>query len=72
MEQYLTVNELWDIVAVHKSPKAHSHMFACAKGVFRSCYVCRVTGMELGCFEYETRNVDCGRERDEGPKIYAG
>jgi len=43
-----------------------------AEGVFRSCYVCHITGMELGCLEYETRNVDCGRERDEGPKICAG
>jgi len=43
-----------------------------AEGVFRSCYVCHITGMEPGCLEYETRNVDCGRERDEGPKIYAG
>ena len=40
--------------------------------VFRSCYVCHITGMELGCLEHETRNVDCGRERGEGPKIYAG
>ena len=43
-----------------------------AEGVFRSCYVCHITGMELGCLEYETRKVDCGRERDEGAKIYAG
>ena len=43
-----------------------------AEGVFRSCYVCHITGMELGCLEYETRDVDCGRERDEGPKICAG
>jgi len=43
-----------------------------AEGVFRSCYVCHITGMELGCLEYETHNVDCGRGRDEGPKIYAG
>ena len=40
--------------------------------VYRSCYVCHVTGMEPGCLEHETRNVDCGRERGEGPKIYAG
>jgi len=43
-----------------------------AEGVFRSCYVCHITGMELGCLKYETRSVDCGRERDEGSKIYAG
>ena len=43
-----------------------------AEGVFRSCYVCHITGMELGCLEYETRKVDCGRERREGSKIYAG
>jgi hypothetical protein len=42
-----------------------------ADGVFRSCYVCHITGMELGCLEYETRDVDCGRERGEGSKIYA-
>jgi len=43
-----------------------------AERVVRSCYVCHITGMELGCLEYETRNADCGRERDEGPKICAG
>ena len=43
-----------------------------AEGVFRSYYVCHITGMELGCLEYETRKVDCGRERREGSKIYAG
>ena len=42
-----------------------------AEGVFRSCYVCHITGMELGCFEYKTRDVDCGRERSEGSKIFA-
>jgi hypothetical protein len=42
-----------------------------AEGVFRSCYVCHITGMELGCLEHETRNVDCGRERSEGSKIFA-
>jgi hypothetical protein len=36
---------------------------------FRSCYVCHITGMEPGCLEHETRNVDCGRERSDGPKI---
>jgi len=39
--------------------------------VFRSCYVCHITGMELGCLEYETRNVTCDRERGGGSKIYA-
>ena len=43
-----------------------------AEGVFRSCYVCHITGMELGCLEYETSIVDCGRERGEGSKIYVG
>ena len=43
-----------------------------AEGVFRSCYICHITGMELGCLEYETRIVDCGRERGEGSKIYVG
>ena len=42
-----------------------------AEGAFRSCFVCHITGMELGCLEYETRNVNCGRERGEGSKIYA-
>jgi len=42
-----------------------------AERVFRSCYVCHITGMELGCLEYETHDVDCGRERGEGSKIYA-
>ena len=42
-----------------------------AERVFRSCYICHITGMEVGCLEYETRNVDCGRERGEGSKIYA-
>jgi hypothetical protein len=41
-----------------------------ADRVFRSCYVCHITGMELGCLEYETRDVDCGKERGEGSKIY--
>jgi hypothetical protein len=40
--------------------------------VFRSCYLCHITGMEHGCVEYETRNVDCGRERGGGSKIIAG
>jgi len=42
-----------------------------ADDVFGSCYICHITGMELRCLEYETRNVDCGRERGDGPKIYA-
>ena len=40
-----------------------------AEGIFRSCYVCHITGMELGCLEYEIREVDCGRKRGEGSKI---
>ena len=40
------------------------------KRVFRSCYICHITGMEIDCLEYKTRNVDCGRERGEGSKIY--
>ena len=43
-----------------------------AEGVFRSCYVCYITGMELGCLEYETRIVDCGRQQRQGSKIFAG
>ena len=41
------------------------------EGVFRSCYVCHITGMELGCLESETRSEDCGRDRGAGPKIEA-
>jgi hypothetical protein len=39
--------------------------------VFRSCYVCHITGMELGCLEYETQSVGCSRERGDGSKIRA-
>jgi len=39
------------------------------EGVFGSCYICHITGMELGCLEYETLNVDCGRERGDGSKV---
>ena len=35
----------------------------------RSCYICHITGMELGCYEYETQNADCGRQRGNGSKI---
>jgi hypothetical protein len=41
------------------------------KRVFRSCYVCHITGMEPGCQKNETQSVDCGRERDEGSVIRA-
>ncbi len=37
--------------------------------IFRSCYICHITGMELGCSEYETQNADCGRQRGDGSKI---
>ena len=40
-----------------------------AEHAFRSCYICHITGMELGCYEYETRNADCGRQRGDGSKI---
>ena len=43
-----------------------------AEGVFCSFYVCHITGMELGCLNYENCKVDCGREQGEGLKIYAG
>ena len=39
--------------------------------LFGSCYICYITGMELGCLECETRNVDCGRERGDGSKVDA-
>jgi len=38
---------------------------------FRSCYICHISGMELGCQEYKTRNMNCGRERGDGSRIYA-
>ena len=40
-------------------------------GVFRSCYTCHITGMELGCLESETRSVDCGHDRGGGSRIEA-
>ena len=40
-----------------------------AEQTYRSCYICHITGMELGCFEYETQNIDCGRQRVDGSKI---
>jgi hypothetical protein len=39
--------------------------------LFRSCYICHITGMELGCLEYQTQSVDCCRERGDGSKIRA-
>jgi hypothetical protein len=39
--------------------------------VFRSCYICHITGMELGCLKHETQSVDCGRERGDGARIEA-
>jgi len=43
--------------------------FVVGKRVFRSCYICYITGMEPGCLECETQSVDCGRERGNGSKI---
>ena len=43
--------------------------FKGAKRVLRSCYICHITGMELGCLMYETRRVNCGRERGDGSRI---
>ena len=40
-----------------------------AEHAFHSCYICHITGMELGCFESETQNADCGRQRGDGSKI---
>ena len=40
-----------------------------AEDAFRSCYICHITGMELGCYESETQNADCGRQRGDGSKI---
>ena len=37
------------------------------KRVFRSCYVCHITGMELGCLN--TQSVDCDRRRGSGSEI---
>ena len=33
------------------------------EGVFRSCYVCYITGMELSCLESATQGEDCGLDR---------
>ena len=41
------------------------------KRVFRCCYICHITGMELGCLMYETQSADCGRERGGGSRIEA-
>lgn len=37
----------------------------------QGCYICHITGMELGCLEYETRSVGCGRERGHGTRVEA-
>ena len=37
--------------------------------IFRSCYVCHITGMELRCLESATRGEDCGLDRGAGPMI---
>jgi len=39
------------------------------KRIFRSCYICHITGMELGCLTHNTQSVDCGRERVDGTEI---
>jgi len=41
------------------------------KGSYRSCYLCHISGFELGCMQSETQAVDCGRERGEGVMIRA-
>ena len=39
--------------------------------LYRSCYLCHISGFELGCMQFETQVVDCGRERGEGVVIRA-
>jgi hypothetical protein len=43
--------------------------FGKEKRVFRSCYVCHITGMELGCLKHNTQTVDCDRQRGVGLEI---
>ena len=45
--------------------------FEAGEGVFRSCYICHITGMELSCLEFTTRGEDCGLDRGTGSMIDA-
>ncbi len=39
------------------------------QGFYRSCYLCHISGLELGCQQSETQVVDCRRERGENVTI---
>ena len=41
------------------------------KELYRSCYLCHISGFELGCMQSETQAVDCGRERGQVVTIMA-
>jgi len=41
------------------------------KELYRSCYLCHISGFELGCMQSETQAVDCGRERGQTVTIMA-
>ncbi len=41
------------------------------KELYRSCYLCHISGLELGCMQSETQAVDCGRQRGQAVTIMA-
>jgi hypothetical protein len=41
------------------------------KELYRSCYLCHISGFELGCMQSETQAVDCGRERGQSVTVMA-
>ena len=41
------------------------------KELYRSCYLCHMSGLELGCMQSETQAVDCGRHRGHAVRIMA-
>ena len=41
------------------------------KELYRSCYLCHISGFELGCMTSETQAVDCGRQRGQAVTIMA-
>jgi hypothetical protein len=41
------------------------------KELYRSCYLCHISGYELGCMESETQAMDCGRERGQAVTVIA-
>ena len=65
------VHNVVELPPIHQGKPWLVRPFPEGEDVFGSCYICHITGMELGCLEYETRNVDCGRERGDGSKVDA-